>query len=341
MSKGRTTLADVARAAGVSVATVSKVLNDRADVAEHTRSRVLKELRATSYRPVGASSLPQPPRRLIEVLLPDPRSSYSIEVLSGIIENAHLFSFDVVIGPKFATLDYGRADVDPELLLQTGRAGAISITTDIPPDRLGKMRDDFPVVFVDPVRRGDDSRVSVGATNFAGGVMGTEHLLSLGHRRIGHAGGPADVDCSRARLAGYSSALREAGIALDESIVTHSTFDYDAGRKAAAELLDRDDAPTAIFAGNDEIALGVMEEARRRSILVPQDLSVVGFDNTFMATRSAPQLTTVAQPLFEMGATAVRTLARLVAHEPVDSNHIELATRLTVRDSTQPPVARR
>jgi LacI family transcriptional regulator len=337
VGKGRTTLAEVAQAAGVSIATVSKVLNDRDDVAEHTRTRVLKHLRAAAYRPVGSDGAHLSPRRMIEVVFPEAQNSYSIDVLRGVTETAHLLDYDVVMGRKFDTNDRRHPDLDPHLLLRSGRAGAVFITMDISADHQQLMREaDFPAVFVDPVHRGDDSRVSVGATNFIGGVMATEHLLELGHRRIGHAAGLADVDCSQARLAGYASALRTAGIALDESLVTHCPYYYADGRKAAAQLLDRDEPPTAIFAGNDEIALGVMEEARRRSIRVPEDLSVVGFDDSFLATRSTPQLTTVAQPLVELGAVAVRTLTRMINHEPVDSHHTELATRLVIRDSTAP-----
>jgi len=195
------------------------------------------------------------------------------------------------------------------------------------------------VVVVDPIRFADNKCVTIGATNFTGGITAVEHLLSLGHRRIGHAGGPHSVDCSHARLAGYSSALRRAGIELDETLITHSAFSYDGGRQVAHHLLDRFDRPTAIFAASDEISFGLMEEARRRSIRIPQDLSVVGFDDTFLASRSSPPLTTVAQPLLEMGRVATRSLAQLITNDVVATRHIELATRLVVRDSTAPPAS--
>jgi LacI family transcriptional regulator len=159
----------------------------------------------------------------------------------------------------------------------------------------------------DPLRVTGTHCISIGATNFTGAVTATEHLLSLGHRRIGHAGGPASVECSEARLSGYASALRREGLPLEESLVSHVPFDYEAGLRAGRDLLDLADPPTAVFAASDEIALGVIEEARRRGIRVPQDLSVVGFDNTFLAARAAPPLTTVAQPLIEMGQLAVRS----------------------------------
>ncbi len=336
MSRQRTTLAQVAKATGVSVATVSKVLNQRSDVAEPTRRRVLRQLRESGYQPTGAGAAVRSSGRMIEVVFANIRDAYSITVLEAITTCAQADGFDVVMG-RGHPLRAGRYAADTELLLSSGRAGAILITLDTTSAQLELLRRaDYPVVVVDPLHPGLSEVVSVGATNFAGGVTATEHLLALGHRRIGHAGGPKAVDCSQARLAGYTSALRQAGIPTDESLITHCEFRYDAGRRVAGALLDRDDRPTAIFAGNDEIALGLMEEARRRAIRVPQDLSLVGFDDTFMAIRSAPQLTTVAQPLLEMGRSAVRSLEQLINHEPVPSLHVELATRLMVRDSTAP-----
>jgi LacI family transcriptional regulator len=337
VTKRRTTLAEIASTAGVSVATVSKVLNNRADVAAETRRRVQKHLRDSDYQPALSGPLRQPELgRSIEVVVPGLRNAYIITVLDGIISSASADGFEVVIGRTFTS---DSALVNSQALLRSERAGAIFITADTSSASLTALDDaGFPVVVVDPIRvLGDNKFISIGATNFTGGVTAVEHLLSLGHRRIGHAGGPQSADGSYARLAGYSSALRKAGIELDETLVTHSAFSYDAGRQAARHLLDRPDRPTAIFAASDDIALGVMEEARRRSIRTPQDLSVVGFDDTFIASRSAPPLTTVAQPLLEMGRVATRSLAQMISNDVVGTRHIELATRLVVRDSSAPP----
>lgn len=197
--------------------------------------------------------------------------------------------------------------------------------------------DGFPVAVVDPPHQGTTKCITVGATNFTGGVTATEHLLSLGHRHVAHAGGLSKVEFSEARLAGYLSALRQADIPIDESLITHCKFNYEGGRAVAPLLLDRADRPTAVFAGNDEIALGIIEEARRRSIRVPEDLSVIGFDDSFMASRSAPPLSSVAQPLIEMGQVAARSLCDLIAGSAIGTWHIELATSLVVRESTAPP----
>lgn len=336
MKRNRTTLAEVAIAAGVSVATVSKVLNDHTDVAEPTRRRVQQFLRESAYQPTRRSPRRRElSERLIEVSFPEWQNAYESAVLDGLSASAEAEGYEIVIGPRAHD---NRVDIDPEGLRRSGRVGAIFVTVDASDPPIKALSDaGFPVVVVDPVRVGSTRCVSIGATNFTGGVTATEHLLSWGHRRIAHAGGPASVECSQARVAGYHSALRQAGIALDDSLLTHSLFTYDAGREVAAQLLDRTDRPTAIFAACDEIALGILEEARRRAIRVPEDLSVIGFDDSFLASRSAPQLTTVAQPLIEMGRLAVRSLLQLAAGDVVGTRHLELATHLVVRDSTAPP----
>ena len=333
MKPRRTTLGQVADAAGVSIATVSKVLNNRGDVSVETRRRVEKHLRASSYRRVGAGSAQaQRLSQQIEVVLGGPQNAYAMAVLDGITASAQLEGFEIVYSRgSSGTVD--RRSTRPALLASQ-RVGAIFLTTDASGPEFKKLCEaDFPVVVVDPLRIAGTHCISIGATNFTGAVSATEHLLSLGHRRIGHAGGPASVECSEARLSGYASALRREGLPLEDSLVTHVPFDYEAGLQAGQDLLDVADPPTAVFAASDEIALGIIEEARRRGLRVPQDLSVVGFDDTFLAARATPPLTTVAQPLIEMGQLAVRSLAQVIANDRIGTSHIELATRLVVRGS--------
>ena len=332
MTRTRPTLAAIASAAGVSVGTVSKVLNDRSDVAPETRRRVQEHLRDAAYRPVN-----RVPRNsgLIEVAFPVWQNGYMISVLEGVNAAARADGYEIVIGPP---VHDDQVDLDLQRLRASERAGAILITVDASLTSIKTIVDEgFPIVVVDPVRVGDTNCVTIGATNYAGGVTATRHLLSLGHRRIAHAGGPTTVDVSQARLAGYLSALRTSGTALDDTLITHSAFGYEQGRAVAHTLLDRTDRPTAIFAAADEIAQGLMEEARRRSIHVPDELSIIGFDDSFMASRTTPPLTTVAQPLVEMGQLATRSLAQLISGNLIGTRHIELATHLVVRDSTAPP----
>ncbi|BAK33715.1 LacI family transcriptional regulator [Microlunatus phosphovorus NM-1] len=331
IARTRPTLAEIASAAGVSVATVSKVLNEREDVSAETRRRVQKHLREASYRPVNRA-----PRHtgLIEVAVPAWQNAYMVSVIDGINTAAQADGYELVIGPQLHGDD---VDLDLQRLRATNRAGAILITVDASqPSIKNVVEAGFPLVVVDPVRVGDTNCVTIGATNYAGGVTATEHLLGLGHRRIAHAGGLISGDIGKARLAGYLSALRASGAPIDDSMITHCEFNYDAGRAIAPLLLDRADRPTAVFAAGDEIAQGLMEEARRRSIRVPQELSVIGFDDSFMASRTTPPLTTIAQPLVEMGQVATRSLTQLINNSMVGTRHIELATRLVIRDSTAP-----
>jgi LacI family transcriptional regulator len=175
---------------------------------------------------------------------------------------------------------------------------------------------------------------SVGSTNFAGGLAATHHLLGLGHRQIAYLGGPAAAACNQARMHGYRGAMEAEGAPVPDGYVRTGRFSYEHGIAGGAALLDLPQPPTAVFAGSDETALGVIEAARSRGLRVPEDLSVVGFDDTPVARLAAPPLTTVRQPLREMGAVAVRTALRLAAGERVDSHHVELATELVVRQST-------
>jgi LacI family transcriptional regulator len=189
---------------------------------------------------------------------------------------------------------------------------------------------------LDPLHLPHSDINSVGSTNFAGGFAATQHLLGLGHRRIAYLGGPAMAAANQARVHGYRAAMEARKAPVPGPYVRSGDFTYQAGVAGAAALLDLTDPPTAVFAGNDEIALGVIETARTRGLRIPEHLSVVGFDDTLLARMAAPPLTTVRQPLREMGGVALRTALRLADGERLDSHHVELATELVVRASTAP-----
>jgi LacI family transcriptional regulator len=195
----------------------------------------------------------------------------------------------------------------------------------------------IPLVVVDPVNLPEADVPSVGATNWAGGMAATDHLLSLGHRRIGAVTGPADYLCSRARIDGYRSALERAGARFDEHLIRHGDFQHEGGFIRGGELLDLAEPPTAIFAGSDQQALGVYEAARQRGLRIPQDLSVVGFDDLPAARWVSPPLTTVRQPLADMGRVAAEMLGDLIEGVPLRSQRVELTTELVVRESAGSP----
>jgi LacI family transcriptional regulator len=192
-------------------------------------------------------------------------------------------------------------------------------------------------VIVDPRTEVPEGIPVVCAAHSSGATQATRHLLDLGHRRIGVIGGPEGWVATEERLHGYHAALAGAGVLPDPSLVRYSNFRISGGRAEAAALLDLPDPPTAVFAFNDSMAIGVMQEAAARGLRVPCELSVVGFDDTVEAEVVVPGLTTVRQPLAEMGRTAVSLLLRQVQNQRFEPLRIELETRLVLRDSTAAP----
>lgn len=328
----RTTLADIAQAAGVSVATVSKVVNGRGDVAPQTRTRVQELLHQHEYlAPVFRHTEPAE-SPTIEVQFRGGLKSYVAETLEGIVDTAAELGASVVISKASRAPHWARD------LVSAGRRAVIAVTSVYTATHLDELaRSGLPLVVLDPLHLPDSRVHSVGATNFAGGLAATRHLLSLGHRRVAYLGGQAMAVCNQARMHGFRAAMEAEGARVPGEYVRPGEFTHESGLAGAAAVLDLPEPPTAVFAGNDEIALGTIEAARARGLRVPEDLSVVGYDDTGLARMSSPPLTTVRQPLREMGAAALRTALRLANGEKAESHHIELATELVVRASTAAP----
>jgi LacI family transcriptional regulator len=335
----RTTLAAIAAEAGVSLPTVSKVVNGRPDVAPATRARVERLLDERHYSRGGAR---QRRRRsgLIDLVFNGLDSPWAVEILRGAEEWCSAHQMGVAVSaarhgnarPATWTSALASHDTDGVIL--------ILVTSELAPGQMDHLRNGgIPLVVVDPVNPPPPDMPSVGATNWAGGLAATEHLLALGHRRIGAIAGPGDYLCSRARIDGYRSALDRAGVRFSPELIRHGDFQHEGGFSRGGELLGLAAPPTAIFAGSDQQALGVYEAARQRGLRVPQDLSVVGFDDLPVARWVSPPLTTVRQPLAEMGRAAAQVLGDLIGGVPLRSKRIELSTELIVRESTMPPAS--
>ena len=336
-ARRKTTLAAIAAEAGVSLPTVSKVVNGRPDVAPATRARVEQLLDERHYARGG---LRQRRRRsgLIDLVFNGLDSPWAVEILRGVEEWGTTHETGVAV----SAVRHGNARPASwtSALTSHDTDGVILVTSELTPSQLEQLRGaEIPLVVVDPANPPPPDLPSVGATNWAGGLAATEHLLALGHRRIAAIAGPGDYLCSRARIDGYRSALDRAGIRFDPALIRHGDFQHEGGFACGGDLLGLAGRPTAIFAGSDQQALGVYEAARQRGLRVPQDLSVVGFDDLPVARWVSPPLTTVRQPLAEMGRAAAQVLGDLIGGVPLHSRRVELATELIVRESTAAPAA--
>lgn len=340
-TRSRVTLEQVAEAAGVAPSTASKVLNGRRHVSPATRLRVEAAIERLGYAPSTGPRSGAP--RAVAVVFRTLADTYATRVLEGVLAAARDHDVEVVV--DVLELGAGRgAGCSPPLSpawtrrQAAQRVGLVLVTSEPTAEQLGLLRElGVPTVHVDPANPLDDSTVSVGSANFAGGVQATRHLLDLGHRRIAFAGGAPTFLPTAERLQGYLSAMRVGGVDVDEGLVRSLGHTFEAGVWMADDLLGRPQPPSAVVAATDTIALGVLASAQRHGLRVPQDLSVVGYDDSAAAVSSVPALTTVRQPVAEMGRVALRTLLQLAAGQEVDSHHVQLATTLVIRESTAPP----
>ncbi|MFG1806216.1 LacI family DNA-binding transcriptional regulator [Streptomyces sp. NPDC049040] len=331
--EGTATLAEIARAAGVSAPTVSKVLNGRGDVAPATRSRVEDLLRRHGYQRRRGSMQPAP---LLDLVFHELESSWAMEVIRGVERVAGQEGLSVVLSESAGRLSPGQTWVDGVLARRP--TGVILVLSGLDPaQRAQLISRDIPFVVLDPAGDPGEDVPAIGATNWQGGLAATRHLLDLGHTRIGVLGGPAGMMCSRARIDGYRAALETAGVRYDPDLVVSGNFHHEAGYAAGLELLRRPHPPTAVFTGNDLQALGLYEAARELGLSIPRDLSVVGFDDLPLATWISPPLTTVRQPLTEMAEAAARLVLDLSRGREPSTLRVDLATRLVERSSTAPP----
>ncbi|BDP43944.1 LacI family transcriptional regulator (plasmid) [Deinococcus aetherius] len=334
------TVTDVARHAGVSAMTVSKALNGRDRISEETRARVLAAASELGYvANAAARSLRGGRTDLLGLLVQDLSNQYFAEIVRGASEAIRERGLDLVLytssndpereRQRVATLSSGVSD------------GLIIVAPHGSPGLLEQLQHSrVPVVLINAWNV--DDLPTVNPENRLGARAATEHLLALGHRRIGFVTGRPDSPLSPERpdgvmrLQGYREALVAAGVAFDPTLLHPGGLHLPLGREAGHDLLALPDPPTAIFAANDFCAFGVIEAARERGLRVPEDLSVVGFDDVPMAGQVQPALTTVHHPLHDLGHRAATLLLDLLAdHAP--ERHVELPSRLIVRDSTAPP----
>jgi LacI family xylobiose transport system transcriptional regulator len=326
-----TTIATIAKAAGVSVPTVSKVLNGRADVAPATRAKVESLIDEHHYRRRRASG--SQGTKMIDLVFHELDSPWAVEIIRGVERVAREEHLTVVLSECGAALRPRQEWL--EGVLSRKPDGVILVFSDLHPSQRRQLAArNIPCVVIDATGEPTSELPAIGSANWSGGLAATHHLLELGHRRIGVIGGPARVWCSRARIDGYRAALENAGIDLDPDLIRHGDFHVEGGYEQGLVLLRLQDRPTAIFAGSDLQALGLYRAARELGLRIPEDLSVVGYDDLPVAGWIGPPLTTIRQPLIDMADQATRLVLSLARGERPPSTRIDLATSLVVRKST-------
>ncbi|MGW0711439.1 substrate-binding domain-containing protein [Streptomyces sp. NPDC002643] len=327
-------LTSIASEVGVSLATVSKVVHRRRDVSEATRTRIEALLAERGYVRAWEGDARRP--RQILAVFRDLAGPYTLEVVRGIVESAAGMGVHTTVGTT------SRRSI-AQWLQESGALGAVGVVIVISAlaeqDQHRIVDQRLPVVLVDPLNAPSVDIPSVGVTNWHGATTAVQHLIELGHRRIGMLAGRSHSLAGAARLHGYRAALAEAGIPYDPALVRSTDFDYGEALCAARGILGRCERPSALFAASDAQALGALEAARQLGIAVPSELSVMSFDDTLVAAMASPPLSAVRQPFRELGQEATRVLLHLADGRPPATIRRELATELVMRMSTAPPGA--
>ncbi|MFV0632580.1 LacI family DNA-binding transcriptional regulator [Demequina sp.] len=326
----RVKMADVAAKAGVSVATVSKVVNGRYGVAKETVSLVQAVIEEMGYAGnLSASSLRMQQTNVLGILVAS-FEPFSAELIKGAAAAAEGSGYELLAHSGGDQHGWERRSL--ARLGGTLIAGAVLVTPTVL-----DARTIIPVVAVDP-HYGPNRLPTIDADSFTGAEQATDHLISLGHTRIAFLGGRSELDSAHLREAGYRNAMAEAGIPIDPALVRETRYVPDRAAEVTAELLALDERPTAIFAANDVTAIRAVEVAQEHGLRVPEDLSVVGFDDVPEAALATPALSTVRQPMKAMGAEAMRMLLDII-HGVEREPHVRMSTELVVRGTSAPPPA--
>jgi LacI family transcriptional regulator len=331
-SKRSVRIQDVAKTAGVSISTVSRVLNGRSDVAVETQDRIRSVIDNLGYTTnLAARSMRSFKKNMVGLIMPDIAYPFAIEVMKGVNRAIAKSEFDLLVYTTGDVRKSGRASHEQKYisLLNNSITDGVIIVAPV----TGEFSTDAPIVSIDPLMS-NPSYASVHATNRQGVMEAMKYLLDLGHRRIGFISGRAELESSTRRLKGYRDALDKAGLPLDKRLIAAGDYTTETGINCARELLALDHPPTAIFASNDQMAMGVYQVAQEMGLRIPEDLSVVGFDNIMESKYMG--LTTVDQFISEMGFMATQMLIKRINGEPLETETYKMQTQLVIRTSCQP-----
>jgi len=335
--QSRLTIRDVAKQAGVSHQTVSRVINDDATVTPETRGKVEAAIADLGYQPNAiARSLAKGRTRTLACIAPNLTDYTFARIIEGAEVESRQQGYFLISSsaPDEATF----AALINELV-PSRRIEGVMIINPYVDDRVAALPKNFPTVFVGGQAREGTDIDSVALDDEAAARVATEHLIALGHHRIAMITGPLIEDCTRERIIGYQSALMSAGLHVDAEMTVAGDWSASSGHTAFAQLFDRAAPPTAIFAQNDRMALGALRAARDRGLAVPDQIAVIGIDDMPLASYFDPPLTTMHQDMFAIGRTAAQLLVRAVDQPQAARQHVRLRAELLVRQSTCLPTS--
>jgi len=326
------TISDVAEKAKVSRATVSHVINNTRYVSDETRHKVEKVISELGYRPnVLARSLRSGQTHTLGLIVPDSSNTFFAEISREIEISAFEAGYSVILCNS--NEDPQREKLYIDVLTEKQVDGIILVSTCGQINTLrGLKKLQIPVALLDRDIK-NLSLDTVLVDNKNGGLLATNHLISLGHQRIGFITGPSDANPSAERLTGYKQALRENGIPFEKELIRYGDFTAPSGRLKAIELISLSNPPTAIFAGNDMMAIGVLRAATEKGLHVPEDIALIGFDDIELAAFTNPPLTTIAQPKLEMGKTITELLIQRIKNKERDVQFKMLPVSLIIRET--------
>jgi LacI family transcriptional regulator len=334
-----TTIIDVAKAAGVSYVTVSRVANDQRYVKPQTRQRVLKAMAKLGYvANRQARILRGGSSNVVGLLVHELATAYIGAIIRGIVMELEASKYELLL---YTTHRGKEKEAEYVRTLTQGMADGLLLVLPRNPEMyLQTLRErHFPYVLID--HQGiDKTGPAVGASNLKGSYEATKYLLELGHRRIGFIAGIMEMGCAQDRLEGYKQALIDAGVDYRAEWVKYGDFFQPAGYALAQQLLSLPHRPTAIVASNDVMAFGVMDAARECELHIPEDISIIGFDGIPQSANTRPALTTVRQPLEEMGRLATQMLLAAIKNPDHVTEYKELPTEMVIRESCSPPCTR-
>ncbi|CAJ1001718.1 MULTISPECIES: catabolite control protein A [Bacillales] len=330
------TIYDVAREAGVSMATVSRVVNGNPNVKPLTRKKVLAAIERLGYRPNAvARGLASKKTTTVGVIIPDISSLFFSELARGIEDIATMYKYNIILCNSDQRMEKELQLINT--LLEKQVDGLLFMGAEIKEDHLQAFTSAQVPIVLAATRDADNTLPSVTIDHFQAAYDATKALIEHGHKRIAMITGPInDPLGGLMRYEGYKKALADAGISHDEKLVAHGNYFYESGLRTAGEFLKLSDPPTAIFAASDEMAIGAIHAVQDAGLNVPGDIEVIGHDNIRLVEMVRPRLTSVVQPMYDIGAVAMRLLTKYMNNEHVEEHVVLLPHRIEYRESTRP-----